>query len=117
MHELPHLTVFAKVRRRDFSDLASAFLAGKLIRTPSLDQAQPSENPGTKCQLAILMSTLTRAEIAEILNQRGILTGHGKPWDKSRIRLPLERARALIADDQKKATDAHYANNPSFGLF
>lgn len=62
-------------------------------------------------------NSLTRAQIAESLNQRGILTGQGKPWDKSRIRLPLEKARALNADDQKKARDAHYANNPLFGIF
>jgi DNA invertase Pin-like site-specific DNA recombinase len=61
--------------------------------------------------------TLTRAEIAESLNQRGILTGQGNLWNEERIRDQLRKARTLIADDQKKATDALYANNPAFGLF
>lgn len=61
--------------------------------------------------------TLTLAQIGEILNDRGILTGQGKPWNKSRIRVPLEKARAMIRNDEEKASDAHYKDNPLFGAF
>lgn len=59
----------------------------------------------------------TRSQVIEILNDRGILTGQGKQWDESRIRLPLKKARELIAEDKRAAGDADYASNPNYGLF
>ncbi|MBQ1203968.1 MAG: recombinase family protein [Loktanella sp.] len=60
---------------------------------------------------------LTRGKIAQILNDRGILTGQNQPWTVSRVTDPLRKARALIAAEEEQADDDHYKSNPNFGLF
>lgn len=56
---------------------------------------------------------LTKHELADVLNQRGLLTGHGLPWTASRIRNPLTSAEAMLAVDEDDAMRKH----PSYGLF
>jgi hypothetical protein len=43
-------------------------------------------------------SDLTKAEVAQLLNHRGILTRRGKAWTTSTVRRPLDRARILMAE-------------------
>lgn len=56
---------------------------------------------------------LKRREIADELNKRGLLTGHGLPWDASRIREPLKIAKEMLQDEDDEAMRKH----PSYGLF
>lgn len=56
---------------------------------------------------------LKRREIADELNKLGLLTGHGLPWDASRIRGPLKWAEELLQDEDNEAMRKH----PTYGLF
>jgi DNA invertase Pin-like site-specific DNA recombinase len=57
--------------------------------------------------------TLKRRELAGELNKRGLLTGQGLPWNASRIREPLKRAKEMLAEDDDEAMRKH----PAYGLF
>ena len=56
---------------------------------------------------------LSRAEIAEHLNARGIVTGAGSGWNVSRVTEPLRKARALL--EMERAAEAR--KHPNFGMF
>jgi DNA invertase Pin-like site-specific DNA recombinase len=56
---------------------------------------------------------LSRRELAEELNQRGLLTGHGLLWNASRLRGPLQRAEELLPGADDEAMRKH----PTYGLF
>ncbi|MFN5997324.1 MAG: recombinase family protein [Paracoccaceae bacterium] len=56
---------------------------------------------------------LSRAEIAESLNARGIATGASLPWNVSRVTGPLRKARSLLKAEAEAAARAH----PKYGLF
>lgn len=60
---------------------------------------------------------LTREQVAQILNDRGILSGQKKPWNRSRITTPLRKARVLLADEKRLEELDPYASDPNFGLF
>jgi len=56
---------------------------------------------------------ITHAIAADILNEKCLRTLHGKKWDKSRIRGPLKKARALLnAEDEDEMR-----SQPLFGMF
>jgi DNA invertase Pin-like site-specific DNA recombinase len=57
---------------------------------------------------------LKRSEIAEELNRRGLRTGHHLPWNKSRVRGPLERAEAMLGEEED---DEAMRRHPTYGLF
>jgi DNA invertase Pin-like site-specific DNA recombinase len=57
--------------------------------------------------------SMKRRETADALNRRGLLTGHDSPWNASRLRGPLERAEAILRDED----DEVMRRNPSYGLF
>ena len=54
-----------------------------------------------------------RREIADELNKRGLLTGHGLPWDASRLRGPLKRVELMLVDQDDEVMRKH----PTYGLF
>ncbi len=56
---------------------------------------------------------LTHAQVVDLLNGLGMLTGSGKVWDMSRIRLPLSRARKILDE----AEDRRMESLPTFGMF
>ena len=56
---------------------------------------------------------LRRCNIADELNRRGLLTGHGLLWNASRLRGPLQRAEELLAGEDDEAMRRH----PTYGLF
>jgi DNA invertase Pin-like site-specific DNA recombinase len=56
---------------------------------------------------------LRRCDIADELNRRGLLTGHGLLWNASRLREPLQRAEELLTGEDDKAMRKH----PTYGLF
>ena len=58
-------------------------------------------------------SELTAAQVADMLNDTGLLTGSEKPWNKTRVRLPLTRARKLLDDEE----DRLMRESPTFGAF
>ncbi|RWK41132.1 recombinase family protein [Mesorhizobium sp.] len=58
--------------------------------------------------------TLKAKDVVELLNSRGILTGHNKRWTESAIRRPLRQARKLLENRERKET---YRDNPDFGRF
>lgn len=61
-------------------------------------------------------SKLTHQEVADLLNARGLRTGHGEPWTRSRVRTPLRKARAvLLAEEDVDRTQIE--DDPLFGLF
>ncbi len=53
------------------------------------------------------------AQIADLLNEKGLRTLHGKVWNKSRVRQPVSRARQILRAEEsmKQAAD------PRFGMF
>lgn len=115
-----------KISERTRDALARKKQDGKVLGNPYIDTVQPIGAATFKMQSDALVrrivdaladipgsETMTTAEIARELNMRGLRTGHGREWNKTRLRLPLQKARALIADD---AAAVHEAN-PNFGLF
>lgn len=58
---------------------------------------------------------ITHAQAADILNKKGLRTLHDKEWDKSRIRGPLKKARAILKEEEENEAEMHI--NPRFGLF
>lgn len=72
-------------------------------------------------EIASVLKTLsgenTARELVDILNGLGIRTSRKAPWTVSALRRPLNRARALIEQEQQVAKKEIYAGNPRFGLF
>lgn len=66
-------------------------------------------------------STMTAAEVVELLNDRSILSGRGGRWTISSIRRPLAKAKRIIEDREghKRVQDAArlYSDHPNFGRF
>jgi DNA invertase Pin-like site-specific DNA recombinase len=56
---------------------------------------------------------ITHATAADILNEKGLRTRHGKEWNTSRIRGPLKKARALIMVNE----EVEMRKQPHFGMF
>lgn len=55
----------------------------------------------------------THKQVADLLNEKGLRTLHGKDWNASRIRKPLKKAHALLlAEDEEDMR-----NQPQFGMF
>ena len=44
---------------------------------------------------------MKRRELADVLNKRGLHTGHDLPWNTSRLRGPLERAEEMLAEEDE----------------
>lgn len=59
-------------------------------------------------------AALKAKEVVEMLNGRGILTGHNKQWTESAIRRPLREARKLLETRRRQEA---YRDNPDFGRF
>lgn len=117
-----------EISRRTKNALAKKRHEGQAIGNPYITAAQPIGADTFKAQSEALVrriadvlldlpgfETMTTAEIAAELNARGLRTGQGKDWNKVRLRLPLAKAKALIA---READDAAAPEaNPNFGLF
>ena len=61
-------------------------------------------------------STVTRQQVVEHLNMKGVRTLHGNPMDITRVTIPLRKARALLVSE---AEEEHRSlqENPGFGRF
>jgi DNA invertase Pin-like site-specific DNA recombinase len=102
---------------------------GASFGNPDIRNVQPKATAAASAKAADLVrqvadvlrthagENLTRERVAQILNDRGILTGHDQPWTVSRVTDPLRKARKLLAEEQKQADDDHYKSNPNYGLF
>jgi DNA invertase Pin-like site-specific DNA recombinase len=114
------------ISERTKTALAERKRAGKAVGNPNIRNVQVSGRDAwnrisediARDIADVLQSlpdwrALKRHEIADMLNQRGLLTGHGLPWTASRIRNPLARAEALLALDDEGVMRKH----PSYGLF
>lgn len=113
-------TIAGMARKRD---------QGAVFGSPSIRDVQPdataaaSDNSNARIrQIADVLieyapDTLTREQVAQILNDRGILSGQKKPWNRSRITTPLRKARVLVADEKRLEELDPYASDPNFGLF
>ncbi len=55
----------------------------------------------------------THAQVADLLNEKGLLTLHRKEWNKSRVRQPVSRARQILRAEEKMKHEA----DPRFGKF
>lgn len=56
---------------------------------------------------------LSRAEVADDLNARGIVTGADQAWNASRVTGPLRKARSVL----RAEADAEARKHPLFGMF
>ncbi|MFD0980434.1 hypothetical protein [Tropicimonas aquimaris] len=56
---------------------------------------------------------LTRSEVARILNERGIRSGHDNEWNAFRVTAPLRKARELLRQQDQEALQSQ----PTFGMF
>ncbi|MDZ4088043.1 MAG: recombinase family protein [Tabrizicola sp.] len=61
-------------------------------------------------------SDLTQQEVADLLNTRGLRTGHGGLWTMGRVRTPLNKARAVLLAEED-ADNTQIDDDPLFGLF
>lgn len=59
---------------------------------------------------------LTYREVVDLLNARGLRTGHDQPWTTSRVRIPLQKARAVL-NDEEQADRQRMETDPDFGRF
>lgn len=57
--------------------------------------------------------TPTYADVSDILNAKGIRTGHGQEWTASRARIPVKKARDLLKKEEQEALQSL----PTFGMF
>jgi DNA invertase Pin-like site-specific DNA recombinase len=55
----------------------------------------------------------THAQVADLLNEKGLLTLHGKEWNKSRVRQPVSRARQILRAEE----NMKHETDPRFGIF
>ena len=60
---------------------------------------------------------LSHADVANILNARGIVTGAGSNWNLSRVTGPLRKARALLELERAAEADSAARAHPNFGRF
>jgi DNA invertase Pin-like site-specific DNA recombinase len=60
---------------------------------------------------------LSRADVADALNARGIVTGAGLPWDVSRVTGPLRKARSTLEVERSAEADAAAIAHPDYGRF
>lgn len=61
-------------------------------------------------------SAVTRQQVVEHLNMKGVRTLHGNPMDITRVTAPLRKARALMvkeAEEERRSLQ----ENPDFGRF
>ncbi len=56
---------------------------------------------------------LSYAELAKILNEKGIRTSHEKEWTASRARIPVKKARELLREEDAE----ELVSQPNFGMF
>ncbi|MEW2912301.1 recombinase family protein [Leisingera sp. JC11] len=54
----------------------------------------------------------TYAQVARLLNEKGLRTLHGKEWTVSRSRIPVKRAREIIRNDEEDALQSL----PTYGM-
>lgn len=57
--------------------------------------------------------TPTYAQVADLLNSKGLRTLHGKEWNRSRVRQPVARARKILRAEEDMELEA----DPRFGMF
>jgi len=60
---------------------------------------------------------LSRAEVSDLLNARGIVTGAGSTWDVSRVTGPLRKARSMLEVERSAEADAAARSHPDYGRF
>lgn len=117
----------AEIGRRTKASMDKMSLEGAVFGNPEIrDKVQPlgaaawSKTAEEQHQkIADLLRALpnpftpTHAQIADLLNEKGLRTLHGKVWNKSRVRQPVSRARQILRAEEsmKQAAD------PRFGMF
>lgn len=102
---------------------------GTVFGNPKIRQVQASgaEGMSRKAEALVLeiakilrstpgQSDLTHKEVASLLNARGLRTGHGEPWTRSRVRTPLGKARTVLKAEEDADRNA-MEDDPLFGLF
>lgn len=102
---------------------------GTVFGNPDIKQVQASgaEGMSRKAEALVLeiakilrstpdQSDLTQQEVADLLNARGLRTGHGELWTRTRVRTPLSKARAVLLAEED-ADRTQIADDPLFGLF
>ena len=60
---------------------------------------------------------LSRADVADALNARGIVTGAGLPLNDSRVTGPLRKARMALSAERSAEADAAARAHPDYGRF
>jgi len=61
-------------------------------------------------------SAVTRKQVADHPNAKGVRTLHGNPMDVTRVTMPLRKARALLMEEAEEELRASQ-NNPDFARF
>lgn len=118
----------AERRRKVLSETTSEALAKKKAQGAQLGnptirelQGKASKANADKAQLQVerIASVLRQedaaglsyAEIAALLNGKGIRTSRNKEWNASRVRIPVTKARKLLQEEE-----AFYSKQPGFGM-
>lgn len=57
---------------------------------------------------------LTQEKVADLLNARGLRTGLSEAWTRSHVRLPLQKARVVLKDEEQ---DDRKRMDTDFGRF
>lgn len=117
------------ISQRTIEAMAQKKRDGAVFGNPKIKQVQASgaEGMSRKAEALVLelakilrntpgQSSLTHQEVADLLNASGLRTGHGESWNKSRVRNPLGRARAML-DAEDKADRRSLEEDEDFGLF
>lgn len=61
-------------------------------------------------------SAVTRQQVVEHLNMKGVRTLHGNPMDVTRVTIPLQKARSILVKEGEQERLSMQAN-PDFGRF
>ncbi len=119
-----------EISRRTRQALEQKKLQGvRLGNRTNLDQAQKKGSAANKERAAAKIEELadflerhpsaermSAGEVAQSLNEAGILSGRGKPWTAFGIRRPLTAARRLLGEHRRLAEEA-MKKIPDFGRF
>lgn len=109
--------------------MAQKKLDGAVFGSPNIKKVQASGAQGMSRKAEALVleiarilrstpghSDLTQQEVADLLNARGLRTGHGELWTRTRVRTPLNKARAVLLAEED-ADNTQIEDDPLFGLF
>lgn len=101
-----------------FGNLKNLDVAGKKGAAANIDRSQRKAT-----EIADIiekwddLENRTAEQVASLLNDKGVLTSRSGFWNKTSIRQPLRRAKAILKERAQRAEAEEYKDDPLWGCF